>query len=105
MLKFLIPSLCSPCILVDDTRRVVIRRENSTTTAFVAPIVVIGDMKMMPTGHDTYLGVIPQTFTPNDTSFSSELSMSKNCGFCDGVVAVERFGGDTSLRGVGRLRN
>ncbi len=53
-----------PVYFPDDTLHLAIRREDSTSGASVTPIVAIEGMKLKPTGHDTYLAVIPQTVTP-----------------------------------------
>jgi hypothetical protein len=53
-----------PVYFPDDTLHLAIQREDSTTTASVTPIVAIEGMKLKPTGHDTYLAVIPQAVTP-----------------------------------------
>lgn len=51
-------------VVSDDMLHMAIQREESKTTAIVVPIVVIEGAKFKPTGHDTYLAVIPQTVTP-----------------------------------------
>jgi len=48
----------------DDTLHLAIQREDSSTTVSVIPIVALQGMKLKPTGHDTYLAVIPHTVTP-----------------------------------------
>lgn len=48
----------------DDTLHLAIQREGSKTTARATPIVAIEDMKLKPTGHDTYRAVISKTVTP-----------------------------------------
>jgi hypothetical protein len=53
-----------PVYFPDDTLHLAIRRADSTTTAGVTPIVAMEDLKLKASGHDTYLGVIPQTATP-----------------------------------------
>jgi hypothetical protein len=53
-----------PVYFPDDTLHLAIQREDSTTTASVTPIVAMEGITLKPTGHDTYLAVIPQTVTP-----------------------------------------
>jgi hypothetical protein len=53
-----------PVYFPDDTLRLAIQREDSTTPAGITPIVDIEGLKLIPTGHDTYVSVIPQTITP-----------------------------------------
>jgi hypothetical protein len=48
----------------DDTLHLTIKREDSTTTASITPIIAIEDMNLKPAGNGTYLAVIPQTVTP-----------------------------------------
>ncbi|HTK83150.1 MAG TPA: hypothetical protein VL633_12755 [Bacteroidota bacterium] len=53
-----------PVYFPEDTLHLSIRREDSTTTESVTPIVAIEGMKLTPAGHNTYSAVIPQTVTP-----------------------------------------
>ena len=53
-----------PVYFPDDTLHLAIQREDSTTTASVTPIVAMEGITLKPTGHDTYLAVIPRTVTP-----------------------------------------
>ena len=53
-----------PVYYPDDTLRLKIQREDSTTGGSITPIVTIEGMKLKPAGGDTYLSVIPQTVTP-----------------------------------------
>jgi len=53
-----------PVYFPDDTLHLEIQRADSTTTVSITPIVVIEGMTLKPTGHGTYLGVIPQSVTP-----------------------------------------
>ncbi len=53
-----------PVYFPDDTLYLTIRREDSTATASVTPLVDIEGMRLKPVGHDTYTAVIPETVTP-----------------------------------------
>ena len=53
-----------PVYYPDDTLRLTIQREDSTTSGSITPIVTVEGIKLKPTGRDTYLGIIPENVTP-----------------------------------------
>jgi hypothetical protein len=83
-----------PAYFPDDTLRLTIQREDSTTTASVTPIVAIEGMKLNPTGHDTYLAVIPQAVTPGSYRILLRIVDAKGQRFVyetGRVVEVEEY--------------
>lgn len=83
-----------PVYFPDDTLRLAIQREDSTTAASVTPIVAIEGMKFQPTGHDTYLAVIPETVTPGSYRILLRVVDAKGHGFVyetGRVVEVEEY--------------
>ena len=78
----------------DDTLRLTIQREDSTTSANVTPIVAIEGMKLTPSGHGTYIAVIPQTVTPGSYRILLRIVDSKGQRFIyetGRVVEVEEY--------------
>ena len=87
-------SMDQPMYFPDDTLRLTIQREDSTTTASVTPIVAIEGMKLNPTGHGTYIAVIPQTVTPGSYRILLRIVDSKGQRFIyetGRVVEVEEY--------------
>jgi hypothetical protein len=89
-----------PVYFPDDTLHLTIQREDSTSAASVTPIVAIEGMKLKPTGHDTYLAVIPQTITPGSYRILLRVVDAKGQRFVyetGRVVEVEEYQGVEQL--------
>ena len=57
-------SVEKPVYFPNDTVRLTIRRIDSSATVTITPFLAIEGTALEPTGHDSYVGVIPQTVTP-----------------------------------------
>jgi hypothetical protein len=53
-----------PVYFPDDTLRIAIQREDSTSTSAITPTVSMEGIELKPAGHDTFIAVIPETVTP-----------------------------------------
>jgi hypothetical protein len=90
-----------PVYFPDDTLHLAIQREDSTTTKSITPIIAIEGMKLKPTGHDTYLAVIPQTVTPGSYRIFLRIVDSKGQRFVyetGRVVEIEEYQAIEQLR-------
>ncbi len=90
-----------PVYFPDDTLRLAIQREESTTTASVTPIVAIEGMTLRPTGQDTYFAVIPQTVTPGSYRILLRIADAKGQRFVydtGRAVEVEEYQDIEQLR-------
>lgn len=77
-----------------DTVRLVIQRNDSTTTATVTPILLIEGTTLKSIGQGTYVAVIPQTVTPGLYTVGIRVRDSQGRRFryeTDCVVTVEEY--------------
>jgi hypothetical protein len=83
-----------PVYYPEDTLHLAIQREDSTTTTAVTPIVAMEGIELKPTGHDTFLAVIPETVTPGSYRILLRIVDAKGRRFVyetGRVVEVEEY--------------
>lgn len=87
-------SVEKPVYFPNDTIRLTIRRIDSSATVTVTPILGVEGTTLEPTGHDTYVGVIPQTVTPGSYHMRLRVQDDQGRRFVyqtDCVVEVEEY--------------
>ena len=83
-----------PVYYPNDTLCLTIQREDSSTKASVTPLVAIEGMKLIPAGHGTFCGVIPETVTPGSYRILLRIIDTKGGRFVyetGRVVEVEEY--------------
>lgn len=87
-------SVEKPIYFPKDTVRLTIRRIDSSATVSITPILAVEGTTLEPTGHDTYVGVIPQTVTPGSYHVRLRVLDDQGRRFVyqtDCVVEVEQY--------------
>ena len=90
-----------PVYFPNDTLYLSIQREDSSTRSSVTPLVSLEGLKLTSMGHDTYIGVIPQTVTPGSYHILLRIIDSKGQRFVyetGRVVQVEEYQAVEQLR-------
>ncbi len=87
-------SINKPVYLPGDTVLLVIQRNDSTTTASVAPMLLMERTAFKPIGVNTYLAVIPQSVTPGSYPVRLKVTDSGGRRFrysTECVITVEEY--------------